>query len=80
MKGSRITSKGQITLPKVVRERLQLEAGDNVYFDIREDGAVVLVARNEPIERLFGLLKDKSQARGPLTIEEMNPASLDHES
>ena len=68
-----ITSKGQITIPKAVRERLHLEIGDKVYFDVRNDGSVVLVARNEPVEGLFGVLKGR---RKPLTIDDMNPASL----
>ncbi len=35
------------------------------------------MARNEPVESLFGLLKGKARLRKPLTIEEMNPASVD---
>jgi AbrB family looped-hinge helix DNA binding protein len=75
-----MTSKGQITIPKAVRERLQLEPGDKVYFDVREDGSVVMVARNEPLEGLFGMLKATSGRRRALTIEEMNPGSLDAET
>ena len=74
---STLTTKGQITLPKAVREMLHLDVGDRVYFDVREDGSVLLVARNEPMEGLFGMLKGKSARRKPLTIEEMNPSSLD---
>lgn len=74
---STITSKGQITIPKVVRERLHLEAGDKVYFDIRDNGTVLMVACNEPVEKLFGLLKDAVRVKRPVTVEEMNPASLD---
>jgi AbrB family looped-hinge helix DNA binding protein len=75
MKESTVTSKGQITIPKVVRERLNLEAGDTVYFDVRDDGSVLLVARNEAVEGLFGLLKGR--ARKAIAIDDMNPASLD---
>jgi len=77
MAESTVTSKGQITIPKVVREALHLEIGDKVYFDVKPDGTVVLMARNEPVESLFGLLKGKARLRKPLTIEEMNPASAD---
>jgi AbrB family looped-hinge helix DNA binding protein len=76
MSESTITSKGQITIPKAVREALHLEVGDKVYFDVRDDGTVVLRARNAPVESLFGLLKDKSKLKRPLRIEEMNPASI----
>lgn len=77
MAESTVTSKGQITIPKVVRERLHLEPGDKVYFDVRDDGSVSMVMRKHPLESLFGLLKDKVKLKRPITIEEMNPASLD---
>jgi AbrB family looped-hinge helix DNA binding protein len=57
-----MTTKGQITIPKAVRDRLRLEPGDKVYFDITEDGSVRLVARNRPMEQLFGLLRGKMAA------------------
>ena len=59
MMESTMTTKGQITIPKAVRERLHLEVGDKVYFDIRDDGSVRLVARNRPMEELFGILKNR---------------------
>jgi AbrB family looped-hinge helix DNA binding protein len=74
VKESTLTTKGQITIPKAVRERLNLEAGDKVYFDVRDDGSVVMVARNEPLDGLFGALAAR-KGRKPLTIDEMNPAS-----
>lgn len=37
-----ITSKGQITLPKAVRQLLGVDAGDKVVFELREDGQVVV--------------------------------------
>ena len=54
---SSLTSKGQITIPKEVRDRLRLEEGDKVYFDITEDGTVRMSARNRPMEELFGSLR-----------------------
>lgn len=74
---STMTSKGQITIPKAVRERLNLEPGDKVYFDIQDNGTVSMVACNEPVEKLFGFLKDTVRVKRPVTVEEMNPASLD---
>lgn len=77
MKESRLTTKGQITIPKAVRERLRLEAGDTVLFDVRDDGTVVMVARNQPVEGLFGLLRSPSPAGKAIPVKDMNPASLD---
>ena len=39
--GARMTSKGQITLPKSVREALGLRTGDRVLFRIHRDRAVL---------------------------------------
>lgn len=36
-----VTSKGQVTLPKSVRETLELEAGDRVWFRVHKDRAVL---------------------------------------
>jgi len=40
--GHALTSKGQVTLPKRIREHLGLKPGDRVEFAIRSDGAVVV--------------------------------------
>ena len=77
MAESTITSKGQITIPKVVRERLHLEPGDKVYFDVQQDGSVSMMTRKHPVESLFGLLKAKVKLKRPITIDEMNPTSVD---
>lgn len=39
--GATLTSKGQVTIPKEVREALGLGVGDRVYFQVREGGAVM---------------------------------------
>jgi AbrB family looped-hinge helix DNA binding protein len=78
MSESTLTSKGQITIPKAVRERLHLEPGDKVYFEVQDDGSVRMLVRNEPLEGLFGLLKTPARRRA-LTVDEMNPASADDE-
>lgn len=77
MAESTLTSKGQITIPKAVRERLHLEPGDKVYFDVQGDGSVSMVTRKHAVESLFGLLKPNVRLKRPITIEEINPASMD---
>ncbi len=50
----RITSKGQVTIPKHIRDRLGIAAGDDVGF--REEGQAVLVEKvEEPKELNAGL-------------------------
>ena len=48
---STITSKGQVTIPKKVRERLRLRSGDRLDFRVAEDGTIRVYwnDRTEPI-------------------------------
>ena len=48
-----VTSRGQITIPKDVRERLGLETGETVIFRFDVDGGVRMVrVPSDPRERL----------------------------
>ncbi len=38
-----VTSKGQVTIPKPVRDRLGIEPGSAVDFELTPDGRVVLI-------------------------------------
>ena len=37
-----VTTKGQVTIPKAVRERLGIEPGNAVSFELASDGRIVL--------------------------------------
>ena len=39
---TKVTSKGQVTIPKPIRDRLGIEAGSAVEFEWASDGRVVL--------------------------------------
>ena len=43
MEVSRVTSKGQITIPKGIRKRLNLDVGDKVAFIEDENGRIVIL-------------------------------------
>ena len=66
---SAITSKGQTTLPKSVREALGVRAGDRVRYVILDNDVRILPVR--PIGRLFGTLKHDGP---PVTLEDMERA------
>jgi antitoxin PrlF len=55
---SRVTSKGQITVPREIRERLGLKRGDQVEFVAGRDKTIVRRARTEenPFARYRGAL------------------------
>jgi len=77
MARSKVTSKGQVTIPKEIRDYLKVNAGDEVYFYINNIGRVVLRAKTGDITDLRGILKDRiPKRRRPLTIEEMDEAIL----
>jgi AbrB family looped-hinge helix DNA binding protein len=57
MPNSTVTSKGQITVPKIIRDALQLEAGDRVQFRLRDDGVVEMKPETGDLTDLFEVLK-----------------------
>jgi AbrB family looped-hinge helix DNA binding protein len=65
-----VTSKGQITLPKGIRQKLKLVPGKRVTFVMNRSGGVTLTPLNDDFRSLRGILK--SRRKTPLSIEEMN--------
>lgn len=71
MSTATITSKGQITIPAIVRNTLGVEAGDRVEFIQVEPGRFELVAATQPVTALKGLV---GKPASPVTIAAMNEA------
>ena len=42
MKPARLTKKGQVTIPKAIRDYLEIETGDKVLFEIRGKDVVLI--------------------------------------
>ena len=57
---TRLTSKGQVVIPKPVREQLRWVSGTELAVEILGDGAVrlTLLETENPIDALYGCLKD----------------------
>ena len=70
---SAVTSKGQTTLPRPVREALGIEPGDRVRYVILDDGEVLMLPIR-PLSRLFGVLKYEGP---PVTLEDMERAAAE---
>lgn len=66
-----LTSKGQITLPKSVRDRLGLDSGDRVEFVEVADGVFNLMPATRDVRELKGLI---SKPLNPVSIDDMNRA------
>ena len=69
-----VTSKGQITLPKAVRDVLRVDTGDQVDFVISEQGEVTIHPVTVDVTELRGMLKRPGQRA--VSVEEMNAAIL----
>ena len=67
-----LTSKGQITIPKEIRERLLLHAGDKLDFRMTEAGDVILTPVTRRVDEVFGRLRKPGQPA--LTPAEMDAA------
>jgi AbrB family looped-hinge helix DNA binding protein len=72
MPSSTLTSKGQTTIPKQVRDHLKLQSGDQLDFLIREDGTVVLRASTLHVRELKGILHRKNMKS--VSVDDMNEA------
>lgn len=66
-----LTSKGQVTLPKELRDALGLEAGHRVVFHLREDGIVEMTPATVDLMSLCGILKPKKRG---VRLEDMEEA------
>ena len=67
---AKLSSKNQATIPKSVREHLNLKAGDRFKFFLQPDGAVVILPKI-PVSRLKGSVPKLDR---PVSLEEMNAA------
>ena len=66
-----ITSKGQITLLKALRERLHLEPGDKVEFVVDDNNGVRMLPRTASVRRLNGMLPRPAH---PVSLADMADA------
>jgi AbrB family looped-hinge helix DNA binding protein len=65
-----LTTKGQITIPKEVREHLGVDTGDRLSFVVQEDGTVIVRPIARHVRELGGLLQRPGHR--PVSIREMD--------
>jgi antitoxin PrlF len=71
MSETTLTSKGQVTVPREIRDRLGLASGDKLTFTLLSDGTVVMRAKTRRLLDVAGSLTRPGQPK--VTIEQMNP-------
>lgn len=65
-----LTTKGQVTIPKAVRDSMQLNAGDRVEFIITDGGEALLRPITKKVDDVFGKLH--KTGRKPVSVEQMD--------
>ncbi len=65
-----LTSKGQTTIPKEIRDSLHMKAGDRMTFTLMPDGTVVLRLKSKSLTELAGVLHKKG--RKPVPVEQLS--------
>lgn len=53
---ARVTSKGQVTIPKAIRERAGIQAKDRLLFQVEGDRIIAMPLRSRPLAELYGAL------------------------
>jgi antitoxin PrlF len=56
-----MTTKGQVTIPKEIREHLKIDTGDRLSFAVQEDGSVIVKPITRDVRELGGLLRRPEQ-------------------
>jgi antitoxin PrlF len=69
METATLTCKGQLTLPKAVRDKLHLRTGDRLRVEVTEDGRIVLQPATVDVLELKGMLPTPAKPLGLADIE-----------
>ena len=65
-----LTTKGQTTIPKVIRDTLAMKPGDRLTFTLMPGGTVVMRVKNKRVMEFAGTLRKKG--RKPVPIEQLS--------
>ena len=65
-----LTSKGQTTIPKEIRDRLGMKPGDRMTFTLMPDATIVMRVKSKSVTKLAGMLHKKG--RKPLPVEQLS--------
>jgi antitoxin PrlF len=61
-----LTSKGQTTIPKEIRDGLHMKAGDRMTFTLMPDDTVVMRLKSKSVVELAGSLHKKGRKSVPV--------------
>ncbi len=72
---ARLTGKGQVTIPKQIRDYLHLDTGSKIDFVIDDNGDVKFIPLNVAVESLSGILHGEGMAAA--SLEDMEQAIIE---
>ena len=72
---AKVTDKGQVTVPKKIRDKIGIVPGSRLDFALMEDGSVVVRLLARGSDNLFGVVRRQDQA--PLSVEDMDDGIVD---
>ena len=70
-----VSVKGQVTLPKTIRDELKIEQGTQLDFQLKADGTLSVRALKRSALSIVGLLKRAGQTA--VSVERMNQAVVE---
>lgn len=65
---STLTTKGQTTIPKDIRDSLGMKPGDRMTFTMLPDGTVLMRVKNKSVMNVAGRLRRKGQKALPVEL------------
>ena len=65
-----LTSKGQTTIPKEIRDSLHMKTGDRMTFTLMPDATVVMRLKSKKLTELAGTLHKKG--RKPVPVDQLS--------
>ena len=65
-----LTSKGQTTIPKEIRDSLRMKAGDRMTFTLMPDATVIMRVKSKSITELAGVLYKKGRKK--VSVEQLS--------
>jgi AbrB family looped-hinge helix DNA binding protein len=71
------SSKGQIVIPKKLREKLGIEAGRKLLLRLVEDHMEIVPLPDEPVKALRGMLKAETSLAAELLEERRRDDAID---
>jgi AbrB family looped-hinge helix DNA binding protein len=69
-----VSSKGQVTLPKALRDHLGIQTGSRIRFSLAPNGGFEGSHVLYELEDLWRMTDQAGKAKGVMTFEEMNEA------